>query len=791
MRKYLKLVSLALFLFILTAALALTATATEGTEAATPTSGYVVAIGGGETNIKWEVVDDGTGKVTLSFNIDPAATDKKQTTVLYGANATTGKEVGYNGATTLAWGAYKGQITHVSVGDGITEINGGIANSFGSLLYVELPTSLVTLKGNCFQGSNKVKSIYYRGNEAVDGEADISTVTTLGNYILDNCKPIKTIKLSEALTGALGSEVVKMTAIKEFTIPAGVTAIGNKAFISCGSLEQLWCYATEYTLSDNAFDKCEKLTYVYGIPGTPLEEYCRTKDISFRNINNPDEYIYKSTKEPEIFDPAGATAYGQLIGTWNGSETINTYWIFYEDTKTLEFFSNKTGWNETGNVTTQNEKGETTDAWKPYSEQIEHVVVGKGLKKVSQRAFEGMTALKSVELGPDITQIDMEAFQGCSSLTTVYRKGNEPVEGTADLTGIAKISDRIFEGSAVEHFIFAAATTTMGANWQPNTIASIKCTPNDEIIAFAVEYYVDVIDIATGETVSKNYVFVDRSLPSCGNKTVFNFDEATGTLTVSGVGPMGDIVNYYGGGSKTQWWFDVKQQIKKVIIQDGINYIGKYAFTQCKNIEYVELPATAIDIGNAAFEECENLKSIYLRGNDPIIGHLDLSNVPELTSWCFSKCYLIANVTISPEVAKIGSSVFDTCPNLAGVYGTPASFAEEYAADNGFTFTDASSAKPVDTVCEKPAETTEAPETTAAPESDTALPTDSAEDTAVVAPGTDSDTTGGLVLDIESGDGSSDGSSASGSPVIIIIAVVAVVVVAAVVVIVILKKKKK
>ena len=793
MRKHLKLICVAMLLFVITAALAITASATEGTETAAPTSGYVIAIGGGETNIKWEVIDDGTGKVTLSFNIDPAATDKKQTTVLYGANAAKGTVVKYGGGGTLAWGAHKGTITNITVGDGITEINGGIANCFGNLLYVEHPTSLVTIKETAYEGCNKLKSVYYRGNEPVDGEVDISTVTAIGDYVFDNCKAIKVVKFSEALAGSIGVETFKMLPIKEITIPAGVTAIGNKAFISCGSLESVWCYATEYTLAPNAFDKCEKLTYVYGIAGTPLEAYCREKDISFRNINNPDEYIYKSTKEPEIFDPTGATAYGQLIGTWNGSETINTYWIFYEETKTLEFFSNKTGWNETGNPATKNEKGEVTEAWNAYADLIEHVVVGKGISKISQRAFKGMTALKSVEIGANTTQIDMEAFQGCSSLTTVYRAGKEPVEGTADLTGIAKVSDRIFSGTAVRDFIFAAATATMGANWHPNTIASIKCTPNDDFIAFGVEYYVDIVDLATGETVSKNYVFVDPTLPSCGNKTVFSFDEATGTLTVSGVGPMGDIVNYYGGGSKTQWWFEFKQDIKKVIVEDGINYIGKYAFTQCRNIEYVELPAKTINIGNAAFEECENIKSIYLRGNEPVIGHMDLSMVPELTSWCFSKCYLIANVSISPEVAKIGSSVFDTCPNLMGVYGVPGSYAEKFASTNGFTFNDVASAAPTDTVCEKPAETTLAPETTAAPESETQAPVVSGEDTATLAPGSDSETeTTGLVLDIKDNTDTSD-SETSGMPIvtIIIVVVVAVVAVAVVVAVVIFAEKKK
>ncbi|MBR3966863.1 MAG: leucine-rich repeat protein [Clostridia bacterium] len=779
MKKCFKFIAFSLVFTALASLFALCAVG-EGNEAENvPTEGYVVAVGGGETNIKWSVTDDGAGNVTLAFNIDLSASDKKQTTILYGANAKTGEEAKYNGASTLAWGAYKDRITKITIGDGITEINGGIANSFRALLYVEIPASLLTINGNSLQGCDKLKSVYYRGNESIEGEVDISTVTSLGSYIFDNCKQIKVFKLSEELTGTLGSETFKYTAIKEFTVPKGVTAIGGKSFSFCGGLEQLWCYTTEYTLSATAFENCNKLTYVYGIAGTPLEEYCRTKDISFRNINNPDEYIYKSTKEPEIFDSSGATAYGQLVDSWRGSETTNTFWCFYEETKTLKFYSNRTGWNETGQPATKNEKGETTEVWTPYNDLIEHVVIGKGIVKVSQKAFKGMKALKTVELGTNVSQIDFEAFQGCSSLTTIYRAGSEPAKGTANLTGIAAITDNCYAGTAIENFIFGAGIKKTGKNWQPNTIASITCTPNDDFIAFGVEYYCDIIDVATGETVSKNYVYVDRSLPSCGNKTVFNFDEATGTLTVSGVGPMGDIVNYYGGGSKTQWWFDVKQQIKKVIIEDGVNYIGKYAFTQCKNIEYVELPAKAINIGNAAFEDCENLKSIYVRGNEPIVGHLDLSLVPELTSWCFSKCYLIANISVSAEVQKIGSSVFDTCPNLAGVYGTPGSHAEKFASTNGFTFADIAAEKPVDTVCEKPTEATDEAVTTEAPETIT-----SNEGTKPVsADVVETDAPGGIIFKIRQ-----DNNTLSSATALVIITASAA---AALTVTVIIAKKKK
>ena len=687
------------FLFILASVflavfMSVTALADEVTE------GYVIAKGGKETNIKWKITK-AEGEVVLSFDTDPNVKDKTSTTILYGVNVSKGTLASYGEGATVAWGAYQSSVTQIKVGDGITEIVGGIANSFSALKTVEIPRTLTAITDKAFVGETNLVSIYYRGDAPVEGLADLSTLTKLGSYVFDNCKKLTEFKLSESYADKLDNEAFKWTAIKSFTIPKGVTSIGKKTFGYCKNLTELWCYAENYTFNDTALDQCDKLAYVYGISGTPLEEWCRKNDISFRDINSPEKYIYKSTKEPEIFDPTGATSYGHIINEWNGNVVVDTYWLYYEDTKTLKFMSNKSGHNETGNCDYDKEN----KAWESIKNDIEHVIIGKGISKISQKAFQGMTSLKDVEIKGTITQMDANAFNGCTSLSSVTWGGKEKAEGVADLGSLNKIGDNAFKDTAVLHFILAKETPTIGSNAFPGLTASIKCTPNDDLIAFAVENFVDIIDVSSGETVSKNYVYIDQSLPFCGSKAVYSFDEASGALTISGVGAIGDTVNYYGGGSKNQFWFSFKQQIKKVIIEDGITAIGKYAFTQCENLQYVELPNKDFAIGNGAFEKCENLISIYIRGNAPVIGHLDLSRVDELNSWTFSSCVLIANATLSPKTEKIGASVFDTCPNLSGIYGNVGSYAEKFASDNGFSFHDAASEKPSDTLCEKPTET--------------------------------------------------------------------------------------
>lgn len=73
------------------------------------------------------------------------------------------------------------------------------------------------------------------------------------------------------------------------------------------------------------------------------------------------------------------------------------------------------------------------------------------------------------------------------------------------------------------------------------------------------------------------------------------------TLTISGTGPM----MYYGSalGSDSQYhstapWSHLDGEIEKVIVGDGVTYIGSYAFAYCTALTSVSLPATVSALGD-------------------------------------------------------------------------------------------------------------------------------------------------------------------------------------------------
>ena len=78
-----------------------------------------------------------------------------------------------------------------------------------------------------------------------------------------------------------------------------------------------------------------------------------------------------------------------------------------------------------------------------------------------------------------------------------------------------------------------------------------------------------------------------------------------GTLTISGT----DMPNY---STNNQPWKSQKGAIQKVVIENGVTNIGRYAFYACNNLIAVAIPNSVTSIGEYAFYGCSGLTSITI-----------------------------------------------------------------------------------------------------------------------------------------------------------------------------------
>lgn len=99
----------------------------------------------------------------------------------------------------------------------------------------------------------------------------------------------------------------------------------------------------------------------------------------------------------------------------------------------------------------------------------------------------------------------------------------------------------------------------------------------------------------------------------CGENVTWELDVATGTLRISGSGAMDD----FSSGNDVPWWFmkdnsagqnvpwnEHQNSIKKLIIEENVTGIGKYAFGNCTELEEIYFNAAKMEplpINNCAF----------------------------------------------------------------------------------------------------------------------------------------------------------------------------------------------
>lgn len=118
--------------------------------------------------------------------------------------------------------------------------------------------------------------------------------------------------------------------------------------------------------------------------------------------------------------------------------------------------------------------------------------------------------------------------------------------------------------------------------------------------------------------------------------------------------------------------------IEEAIITEGITYIGRNAFSNCKNLHQVVLPISIEEIENSAFENCNKLKSISLPmalktiGDNALKGTgLRTIEIPKSVFWLgdglVANCQAMEYVTIPENITRIPDHMFEGCINLKKV----------------------------------------------------------------------------------------------------------------------------
>ena len=231
----------------------------------------------------------------------------------------------------------------------------------------------------------------------------------------------------------------------------------------------------------------------------------------------------------------------------------------------------------------------------------------------------------------------------------------------------------------VAHPAVAATCTTAGnsAYWSCSACGKYFSDENGENEISADSWEIP----ATGHTIVNNICSGCGKYGYCGttsNESDVTW-ELTGTspdytLTISGTGAMKD------DDPDSMPWYGYKDQIRTVVIKDGVTTICDGAFNYCSSLKSVSIPASVTYIGFGAFESCKKLATVDFADGSQLetIGwyaffecrNLTAIDIPSGVTAIGVGAFVatdLTTITIPAGVTHIGDDAFSDCVGLASV----------------------------------------------------------------------------------------------------------------------------
>lgn len=120
------------------------------------------------------------------------------------------------------------------------------------------------------------------------------------------------------------------------------------------------------------------------------------------------------------------------------------------------------------------------------------------------------------------------------------------------------------------------------------------------------------------------------------------------TLKIIGEGDMPDFQS-----EKNQPWGTYRDQISKIVIEEGVTGIGSHAFNGIKNAEEITIASTVNKVGSYAFIRCVGLNEIILP-----------EGITEIKQGTFYECRALSTLSFPETVKRIDINVVYNCTGL-------------------------------------------------------------------------------------------------------------------------------
>ena len=375
-----------------------------------------------------------------------------------------------NGVTEIRQYAFVNcNIRSLIIPDSVTAIRKGAFFNCINLESITLPNSVTTIEEEVFSGCNSIKE--FNGQFAsddgkciiIDGTlisftdtGDITEytipigVTKIGDYAFFRCINLINVTIPDSVTTIGDCAFSNCSSLTSVTIGDGVTTIGESAFYNCSSLTNVTIPDSVTTIGNYAFDWCTCLTSVtIGDSVTTIGVGAFSGCDSLTSVTIPDSvttigdsafYDCSSLRE---FSGKYASEDGRCLiidGTLNSfapaglTEYLIPNCVAVIGSGAFAYCTSLTS------VTIPDGVTEIKDHAFFCCDSLTSLSIPDGVTCIGFQTFEGCIGLTSVTIPDSVTTIEVHAFRGCSSLTSVTIPDSVTTIGVCAFEGCSSLT---------------------------------------------------------------------------------------------------------------------------------------------------------------------------------------------------------------------------------------------------------------------------------------------------------------------------------------------------------------
>lgn len=583
----------------------------------------------------------------------------------------------------------------IVIPDEVTEIGREAFKGCTSLTSVTLPRDLTIIYSEAFSGCTKLKTVKFNDNtetaavslqqKVFYGCTALTSIdfTKIGKFeganIFENCKALTSVNIHEQLDAGIFGSIFKgclalttvtfdplsggigdsafqnCTKLTTVTIGENVTTIGDSAFESDTSLTTVTNNSDLITVIDyEAFKGCTKLkafrfpVALTEVSGSAFENCTALEAADFSSVMSQEIAIRYAFKNSGIKSVTfGTTPVALSDGAFENCKNLTNVIIPADVT----YYKAKTG--EPGASAF---KGCTNLATVDYRSAL----------AIPKNMFNGCTALTSVTINGNVTEIGAGAFQNCEKLQSI-----------ALPAGVTEIADNTFSGCSALTTVNFENILTIGAGAFQNCAALTSVEFPAELESIGANAFNGCNSLAS---------VTFNSEPAIGATAFVGCADSLAITTVDGGAMTYENGALYSGTTLVAYY----GKATSLTIKDGTTAIAANVFNGNTTLQSVTLPNTVAEIGEKAFYTCTALTTINLR-NVKTIGKYAFAGTSKLPmtlakesadvaglyigadtifDYAFQYCTSLTEVAFFGSNVNIGKSAFESCTALNVVTGT-------------------------------------------------------------------------------------------------------------------------